>query len=104
MTKEVSMTIQVLRKHGLSLRKIADEVGCAVNTVRHHLTGDTPPRYQRTRRKATKLHPFHGYLAERQKAAHPQWIPATVFSHRGSKPCSLPSRFKALVLKNKPPN
>jgi hypothetical protein len=42
-----------------------------VNTVRHHLKGDTPPRYQRTRRKATKLRPVHGYLAERQKKAQP---------------------------------
>jgi transposase len=77
-TKEVYVDIQVLRKHGLSLRKIADEVGCAVNTVRRHLVVGTPPQYQRTRRKPTKLLPFHGYLAERQKAAHPHWIPATV--------------------------
>ena len=77
-TKEVHVTIQVLRKHGLSLRKIAEEVGCAVNTVRHHLAVDSPQPYQRTRIKPTKLSPFHGYLAERQQAAYPHWIPATV--------------------------
>jgi len=61
------MTIQVLRKHGLSLRKIADEVGCAVNTVRRYLAVESPRPYQRTRRKPTKLRPFHSYLAERRK-------------------------------------
>ena len=36
-TNEVYMEIDVLRRHGLSLRQIATEVGCAVNTVRSHL-------------------------------------------------------------------
>lgn len=31
------MEIQLLKKHGLSLRQIAEEVSCAVNTVRRHL-------------------------------------------------------------------
>jgi transposase len=30
------------------------------------------------RKRATKLAPFEAYLRERQAAAHPHWIPATV--------------------------
>lgn len=42
------MEIELLRKHGMSLRKIAEEVGCAVNTVRSHLAAEGLPRYKRT--------------------------------------------------------
>ena len=77
-TDEVYVEIELLRKHGLSLRKIAKEVGCAVNTVRRHLDNDNLPRYDRKKTRATKLSRFEAYLAERQAAAHPAWIPATV--------------------------
>lgn len=77
-TKEVYVEIEILRKHGMSLRKIAKTVGCAVNTVRSHLETDVPPKYQRNKLRVTKLSPFHDYLQERQTAAHPDWIPATV--------------------------
>src|SRR4030065_2655542 len=77
-TDEVYVEIELLRKHGLSLRKIAAEVGCAVNTVRSHLETDTLPRYQRNKLRVTKLSPFEAYLRECQAAAHPAWIPATV--------------------------
>ncbi|MDP1996960.1 MAG: IS21 family transposase [Gallionella sp.] len=60
------------------MRKIAKTVGCAVNTVRSHLEADAPPSYQRNKLRTTKLSPFHDYLKERQAAAHPDWIPATV--------------------------
>ncbi len=72
------MEIEVLRKHGFSLRKIAAEVGCAVNTVRSHLAQGKQPRYQRQKKRATKLSTHETYLCERQAAAQPQWIPATV--------------------------
>ena len=62
----------------MSLRKIAEEVGCAVNTVRSHLKADALPKYERTPVRASKLSPFADYLRERQAAAHPAWIPATV--------------------------
>lgn len=62
----------------MSLRKIAEEVGCAVNTVRSHLKADALPKYARPRVRASKLSPFADYLRERQAAAHPAWIPATV--------------------------
>ena len=54
-TDEVYVEIELLRKHGMSLRKIAEEVGCAVNTVRSHLKADTLPRYQRNKLRETKL-------------------------------------------------
>ena len=72
------MEIEVLRKQGLSLRKIAAEVGCAVNTIRHHLEADTWPRYQRSQLRVTKLSEFADYLRDRQAAASPAWIPASV--------------------------
>ena len=77
-TNEVYVEIEILRKHGMSLREIAKEVGCAVNTVRSHLTADALPKYQRNKLRVTKLSPFHDYLRERQAAARPEWIPATV--------------------------
>ena len=77
-TDEVYVEIELLKKHGLSLRKIAKEVGCAVNTVRRHLDDENPPRYDRKKTRAPKLSPFEGYLRERQAAAHPAWIPASV--------------------------
>jgi transposase len=75
---EVYVEIQLLRKHGMSLRQIAREVNCAVNTVRSHLTATNKPKYERKVKRKTKLADYEGYLRERQKAAAPQWIPATV--------------------------
>lgn len=75
------MEIEVLRKHGFSLRRIAAEVGCAVNTVRSHLAAGTKPKYERQKLRISKLSAYETYLRERQAAAHPLWIPATVL-HR----------------------
>jgi transposase len=77
-TNEDYVEIEVLRKHGFSLRRIAAEVGCAVNTVRSHLTAGKAPKYERRVKRETKLAAFETYLRERQAAAHPAWIPATV--------------------------
>ena len=79
--KEVYVEIQLLKKHGLSLRQIAAEVGCAVNTVRRHLALETVPKYERKQKRPTKLAPFEQYLRGRQQAAYPDVIPATVL-HR----------------------
>lgn len=76
--KEVYVEIQLLSKHGLSLRQIAAEVGCAVNTVRRHLALEAVPKYERKVKRRTKLEQFEQYLRERQQAAHPDTIPATV--------------------------
>lgn len=75
---EVYVEIEVLRKQGLSLRQIAAEVGCAVNTVRAHLSAPGLPRYERKAKRPSKLAPYEIYLRERQAAAHPEWIPASV--------------------------
>ena len=77
-TNEVYMEIEVLRKHGFSLRRIAAEVGCAVNTVRSHLATGEKPKYERQKKRPSKLSPYEGYLRERQASAQPHWIPATV--------------------------
>ena len=77
-TDEVYVEIELLRKHGFSLRKIAEAVGCAVNTVRRHLSVDELPRYERKKQRLTKLARFEGYLRERQAAARPAGILATV--------------------------
>ena len=75
------MEIEVLRKHGFSLRRIAAEVGCAVNTVRSHLASGIKPKYERQKQRLAKVAPYETYLRERQAAAQPLWIPATVL-HR----------------------
>jgi len=77
-TNEVYVEIEILRKHSMSLRKIAEQVGCSVNTVRNHLAADALPKYQRQKCQVTKLEPYKNYLQERQLAARPAWIPATV--------------------------
>ena len=70
-TNEVYMEIEVLRKHGFSLRRIAAEVGCAVNTVRSHLSAGQKPKYERQKKRLARLTPYEAYLRERQAAAHP---------------------------------
>lgn len=77
-TDEVYVEIELLRKHGMSLRKIAEQMGCAVNTVRSHLKAGSWPQYPSRAARVTKLSLFADYLRERQAAAHPSWIPATV--------------------------
>lgn len=76
--KEVYVEVKLLKKHGLSLRQIAAEVGCAVNTVRRHLALEAVPKYERKVKRQTKLTQFEQYLRDRQQAAQPDTIPATV--------------------------
>jgi len=77
-SKEVFVEIHVYQRQGMSLRKIAAEVGCAVNTVRRYLAASSAPKYERKVERATKLGPYKDYVRQRQAAAHPHWIPATV--------------------------
>ena len=77
-TKEVFVEIELLKKHGFSLRQIAKEVGCAVNTVRRQLAAGDMPKYVRKVKRPTKLAPYEAYLRARQESARPLWIPATV--------------------------
>ena len=69
-TNEVYVEIEILRKHGMSLREIAREVGCAVNTVRSHLTADALPNYQRiTLRHRFCLNPSGGGVTRLSRLA-----------------------------------
>ena len=77
-TKEVFVEIELLKKHGFSLRQIAREVGCAVNTVRRQLAAGDMPKYVRKVQRPTKLGAYEAYLRARQESARPLWIPATV--------------------------
>ncbi len=52
---EAYVEIQLLTKHGMSLRQIAREVNCAINTVRSHLTATNKPKYDRKVKHKTKL-------------------------------------------------
>jgi transposase len=54
--------IQLLSKHGLSLRRIAAEVGCAVNTVRRHLALKAVPKYERKVKRPSKLAPYEASI------------------------------------------
>jgi transposase len=77
-SKEVFVEIHVYQRQGMSLRKIAAEVGVAVNTVRRHLAAESAPQYVRKVKGPSKLEPHKEYLRQRQQAAYPNWIPATV--------------------------
>jgi len=77
---EEFMEIKVLRRQGKSLRAIAAEVGCAVNTVRRHLEQPDRPRYAKRRSVRPKLGPFEAYLRERVATSGSERIPATVLA------------------------
>jgi hypothetical protein len=70
---------QLLNKHGVSLRRSAAEVECAVATVRPYLPFKAAPKYKRKVKRLTKLARYDCYLRERQTAAQPNWIPASVW-------------------------
>ena len=83
------MEVQVLRKQGRSLRRIAQEAGCAVGTDRRHLAdaqasvdagAGRQRAYVRRVKVATKLSAYEGYLRQRVAAAKPHWLPATVLN------------------------
>ncbi|SAL77591.1 IstB ATP binding domain-containing protein [Caballeronia peredens] len=73
------MQIRILHKQGKSLRAIACEVGCSVNTVRKYLATQDAPTFRPTATpRESILKPFEAYLRERIASAAPDWIPATV--------------------------
>ncbi len=75
---EQTMEIKILRRQGKSLRRIAHEVGMAVNTVRKYLQHEGRPFYKKRKKVETKLDPYKPYLQERVKQARPFCLPATV--------------------------
>ncbi|WP_194726643.1 IS21 family transposase [Noviherbaspirillum malthae] len=75
---EEYMQIRILHKQGKSLRAIACELGCSVNTVRKYLADDAAPAFKGRMPRPTKIAPFEDYLRQRIASAAPDWIPATV--------------------------
>src|ERR1700743_1218513 len=66
------MQIRILHKQGKSLRAIACEVGCSVNTVRKYLaTEDAPTFRPAATPRESILKPFEAYLRERIAPAGP---------------------------------
>lgn len=62
------MEIQILKKQGWSLREIAEEVGCAVNTVRHHLAAEGKLKYERMK-NAHEAAAYKGWLTQQVQEA-----------------------------------
>ena len=74
---ERAVEIRVLSRQGKSIREIARVLEVSRNTVRRYLRGTGLPHYERGVRPR-KLDRYTLYLAERVKAAAPEWIPAPV--------------------------
>ena len=74
---EEAVEIRVLGKQGKSIRDIARLLKVSRNTVRRYVRGEGLPRYERKARPS-KLDDYKQYIAERVRAAAPEWIPATV--------------------------
>lgn len=73
------MEIHVLSRQGHSVKAIARQLGVSRNTVRKYLRDQArTPQYPKRSERLSKLEPFKPYLIERQQAAKPHWIPATV--------------------------
>lgn len=72
------MEIKVLARQGRSIRDIAREMQVSRNTVRRYLRDGAAAELKRPSARPHKLDPFRQYLAERVRAAHPAWLPATV--------------------------
>ena len=62
-----------------SLRRIAAEVGCSVNTVRRYLEQPTA-RYTRQRSVRPKLGPFEAYVRERMATSGEDRLPAALLT------------------------
>ncbi len=73
---EKAVEIRVLSRQGKSIRDIARMLKVSRNTVRRYVRGEGLPRYEREARPS-KLDDYKQYIAERVRAAAPQWIPAT---------------------------
>jgi len=79
LTAEEQMELEILRKHGASIRELARATGHSRNTVRRYLrNGDVAGLRKPAPKRAEKLDPFKVYIVGRMKAAAPDRIPATV--------------------------
>jgi transposase len=79
LTAEDRMELNVLRKHGASIRELARTTGWSRNTVRRHLReGEAASTRKPAPKRVEKLDPYKAYIVERMKAAAPDRIPAVV--------------------------
>jgi transposase len=78
LTVEGRMELEVLRKHGASIRELARVTGHSRNTVRRYLRGGETAERKPTAKRAEKLDDFKDYIVARVRAASPAWIPAAV--------------------------
>lgn len=79
LTQEMVVTIKILKQQGKSIKGIARETSLARNTVKKYWQqADSSPVYQRNVARPSKLDPFKAYIQSRVRAAHPDWIPASV--------------------------
>ncbi|WP_169304989.1 helix-turn-helix domain-containing protein, partial [Corynebacterium lipophiloflavum] len=72
--------IRYLRRQGLSIRKIAAEVGCSKKTVERALASDAPPVYKKRASSETSFTPFESRV--RALLEQSPTLPATVIAQR----------------------
>jgi transposase len=78
LTQEQAVEIQVLRRQGQSIRRIARELGVSRNTVRRYLREQRAVKYGPRDVRPCKLDAHKAHLQIRIEQARPEWIPATV--------------------------
>jgi len=79
LTAEERMELEVLKKHGASIRELARATGRSRNTVRRYLReGEAAAVRRPAPKRAEKLDSFKTYIIDRVKAAAPDRIPAVV--------------------------
>ena len=74
---EEIMEVNILRKQGLSFRKLAKKLCKAVNTIRKYCNGGSLG-YKRRSSVGSKFDPYKDYMKQRIAAVQPKWIPASV--------------------------
>lgn len=78
-SQEEIIEMQILKKHGKSIRSIAKVLGLSRNTVKKFLREEKQqPSYGPRKKVPSKLDPYKEYLLNRIKEAEPYKIPATV--------------------------
>lgn len=76
---EERMELDILKRHGASIRGLAKSTGHSRNTVRRYLrNGSLPPTRKSAARRPEKLDPYKAYIVERMTAALPDRIPSAV--------------------------
>jgi transposase len=79
LTAEEQMELEVLKRHGASIRELAKATGRSRNTVRRYLReGPAAAVRKPAPKRSEKLDPFKDYIVARMKAAAPDRIPSAV--------------------------